>query len=334
VHEPEDVKGVTVIGGPAHDDVVVASDHDHHDSDDDDDDDWVDPHAPRPGMTGGGGRIVIDEHLRGALWAGRQLGPRERAVIVLVRGFDYVRGKAVLDEWYRYEVPGIAPLAFLGYPDGLAPSATPEPIAPGAVRAVPPAMIAEVLPDGVPLAAAEPPLTDAEVIRIGIALCEVLAAWIAQAPWVSQGLAPETVYVAGEPGSRYFAGATPRVYALDDRAGWGGAFSAELYGGPMSGTTELSVEDATFMVAQVIWFAATREHPYVWPARTKALDNMEHDRRRPFTGTAELGALLERVLVFDESRRIDLTELRAGLVELARQWSVELPPFPPPGLAE
>ncbi len=48
---------------------------------------------------------------------------------------------------------------------------------------------------------------------------------------------------------------------------------------------------------------------------------MQRNARRAFTGPPELGALLEAVLVFDETRRMTAHELRTALADLAR-WTV------------
>ena len=83
----------------------------------------------------------------------------------------------------------------------------------------------------------------------------------------------------------------------------------------------------------ILWFALLGEHPYKHPDHSVIDDNIWEDRRRPFTGPPELGRLLESVLVADIERRMKTDEFRDELIRLARTWNVELPPFPPPGLA-
>lgn len=65
-------------------------------------------------------------------------------------------------------------------------------------------------------------------------------------------------------------------------------------------------------------------------------DVVDPNEPRPGMTAARERVVLDAHLagtLWDESARIDLKALRAGLVELAQRWNVELPPFPPPGLA-
>jgi hypothetical protein len=65
-----------------------------------------------------------------------------------------------------------------------------------------------------------------------------------------------------------------------------------------------------------MWFALLREDPYKFPGALDSLNNIWHDRRRAWTGSAGLGRVLEDVLRVDDRMRV--RELRAALEVLLR----------------
>ena len=275
------------------------------------------------------GRIVVDEELGGLLWRGRQLAPRERPLVVAIKELAAASGKEMLERWARIDTPGIAPLAYLGFPDGT--STDPEELRAMRKRGKPlVALLAEAQPPGLPLSGVveEEPLTDAEVVRIGLALCDTAIAWLDARGTATVGFRPETIYIAGDiPGDRYYAGATPRVFAWIGNGGKDGTFPTTYYGAPLaSSSTEIDTNDLAFIIGLNIWFAATRDHAY------RHIYYIEH-ARQPFTGTPDLGELCDAVLRLDNAR-IGVHTLRDRLVALASKWNVAAPPFPPPGLAD
>jgi hypothetical protein len=283
---------------------------------------------PHP-YTADNGRIVVDEELGGLLWRGRQLQPRERPLVIAIKDLAAASGKEMLERWCRFDVPGIAPLAYLGFPHGT-PS-DPEALRDLKKRGHPlVALLAEAQPPGLPLAGVveEEPLTDAEVVRIGLGLCDTAVAWLDRRETAIVGFRPETIYIAGDmPGERYYAGATPRVCAWIGSGGSDGTFPATYYGAPLaSSSTQIDSTDLAFVIGLVLWYAATREHAY------SHIYYIEHARPE-FHGTAELGDLCDAVLRLDNAR-IGVHTLRDRLRALAADWKVEPPPFPPPGLAD
>jgi hypothetical protein len=237
--------------------------------------------------TADGGRIVVEDNLRGALWRGRR-GTEE--LVVALWPFSYATEPAFFDRWFRFDVPGIAPLAFLGYPDG-----------PQGRDAY--AVLSEVRPDGEPLATAAP-LGEAAVIQLGIELCDVMQRWIERCGHALVGIHPDTLYVDEE---RY-TGATPRVFSLLGNSDAHSAFDAAYYGGPLGvSERELGDGDAAYVVALLVWFAATGEHAITWH------ENLDKPRA-PFRGSAALGSVLSRVL--DGQGGVSLVDLRGALSAL------------------
>jgi hypothetical protein len=216
-------------------------------------------------FTADRGQIIVEDPLRGQLWRGRR---GDLQLVVALSDFGYRRDPAFFDRWFRFDIPGIAPLAFLGLPDDAPPNI---------------AMLAEVRPAGEPLATIAP-LSEELAIELGIALCDVLRAWIAARGSAFVGLHPDTLYVAD---NRY-AGATPRVFALLGNGDVHSSFDPAYYGGPLGPSeSDLGDGDAAFVVALLVWFAATGEHAI----------RAHHylDAVRPaFGGSATLGAVLER----------------------------------------
>jgi hypothetical protein len=262
------------------------------------------------------GRIVVEEELGGLLWRGHQRAPRDRQLVVAVKQLASASGKEMLASAHRYDVPGIAPLAYLGFPD----EANKNPI-----------LLAEARPDGLPLAGVveETGLTAEEVVRLGLALCDTTLAWIDKRGVASVGFRPETVYVAGDiPGERIYAGATPRVFAMIGNAGDDGTFPRAYYGAPLAeSATRTNAHDMTFVIGLVLWFAANRDHAY------QHINYIER-QRPPFEGPAELAPILEDALRLYDQERLTVTDLRTQLATLATKWNVDASPFPPPDLAD
>lgn len=235
------------------------------------------------GVTLDSGRIVVVQSIDGG-WRGRQRGGRDVLVV-----FRDMRIHPKLEELLRYEVPGLAKLAFFGHPD------VGDEVA-----------IAEEEPDGDTLAHVGT-LSEFETIQLGIDLCELALAWAARRDELTIGLRPETVYLAGVAGARRFSGATPRTELL--RSGETDPFEA-----PTQGYSSYTADDIGFLVARILWIALLGEDPYKFAGHLNDYDNIWHDRRANWTGPPELGRLLEQVLVVQN--RLPVTKFRDALREL------------------
>ena len=279
--------------------------------------------------TADGGRILVEEELGGLLWRGRQVAPRERPLVVAVKELAAASGKDMLERWFKFDAPGIAPLAWLGFPDGT--STNPEELREMKKRGQKlVALLAEVRPDGVPLAGVveEEGLTREEIVRLGLALCDTAIAWLAKHGHATVGFRPETIYMAGDlPGERIYAGCTPRVFAMIGNGGNDGTFPTTYYGAPLAASaTQIDANDIVFPIGCVLWFASTREHA------VRHIHYIEH-QRPDFTGPDELEDIIKIAVRLYEDR-ITVQELRGELAGIAKKWNVEAPPFPPPGLAD
>lgn len=280
------------------------------------------------GSTLDGGEYVFRKLLGGVpmagVWHGTAQSNTDRDVVITYR--SNLHRSPELESWLGYEVPGLAPLLFMGSPDGHElPQRAGEP---GWQLAV-----VELRPPGLTLQDSEP-LNETELVRFGIGLCDTILSWNQRA-LITRGLRPETVYVAGQSGARYYAGATPRSSFLLSNSGMYRAFSTDCYNPPSDNDyLEIAVDDEIFVVGLLLWFAFHRQHAYDVSGHPNQDDNIWEDIRHPFTGPPELGRLLEAVLVADPDKRMKAREFRDELAQLARAWDVELPPFPPPGLAE
>ena len=272
-------------------------------------------------------RFVFEEWLRGSfregLWRGEQLRPVRRSVLIAFTSLHYSDD---LDALLRYDAAGIAPLLFIGSPDGYRRSK--QKTTRGWEIAVIEARPAGEMLNDVGL------LTAGEVVRLGLSMCDTIVAWAERAT-ITRGLCPATVYVAGDQGQRRFTGATPRSFLVLGSEGMNTDFPNHAYDAPSDNAAlDATLDDAAFTVAMILWFALLREHPYDVPGHPHQYDNIWNDIRRPFTGPPELGRLLEAVLVADVAKRMKTDEFRVELAKLARAWNVDLPPFPPPGLAD
>lgn len=289
------------------------------------------------GATLDHGRIVIDAPIFGepsfvpwvnspgglGLWRGRQLAPRKRPLLVT---YGYVE-EFLYREWICYDTVGIAPLVFFGYLDGVPPLDEPMYRQLRRKGVYPHLAMAEARPQGEPLLAVAP-LTLAEVVRLGLGLCDML---LSMGGLEIVGLRPETVYLAGEHGSRYYAGAAPRAFLTGGYTPGHGWLEA-TFDSPTPGIFERDAHELVYTVALLLWFGLLREHAFIFGKHIDDLDNRFRDIRAPFTGPPELGRLLEAVLVSDVERRMKAPELREELAKLAVRWNIEPPPFPPPGL--
>ncbi|HWO21167.1 MAG TPA: hypothetical protein VNO30_20505 [Kofleriaceae bacterium] len=290
------------------------------------------------GATLDGGRVIIDALVSGkpyterwcigpggaGLWRARQLVPRERPVLVSYGSADPFLSREIYDTWVRYETFGIAPLLYFGYLDGVTPLDEAAFLRLRKRGVYPHMALAEARPDGEQLSLIDP-LSPAEAVRLGLGLCDTLLALDGRG---ILGLRPETVYVAGEPGHRYYAGAAPRAFLM---LGYG--LGEAHFDPPTLSAFDRGVDEIVYTVALLIWFGLLREHAFICGTQRNDFDNMCNDVRAPFTGPPELGRLLEAVLVADVEQRMKAPELREELSKLAARWGVEPPPFPPPGLA-
>lgn len=255
-----------------------------------------------------------------SIWLGEQSRPVRRAVLISY-GFP---GDSEM-EWLRYDVPGIAPLLFIGSPDGFR-------VPPGQSRPGPVAVV-EAMPAGETLHQIGR-LVVRDVVRVGIGLCDMLLASDTRGV-VVWGLRPETVFAVSDgPAGYRYAGATPRSYrflggpegSLSPFPLWFCHFDPPEY-------PELTSSSGVSTAALILWYALLGEHAFVKEVGTAHQHwATADDVRRPFTGPPELGRLLEAALVADVEKRMTTAELRDALVGLARLWDIELPPFPPPGL--
>jgi len=263
------------------------------------------------GLTFDVGRYRFTRLLRGTrhngLWLDDAATPRPVWII-----YRRLRKKPELEALLRYSAPGIAPLLFLGPPDQGDDELKREHTA-----------FIEEAPSGVHLGEAGR-LTTAEVVALGISLCDLIVAWAAACNGeITRGLRPETIFVTGEPGSRRFSAAAPRAYFLLGGDGAYGGQPCDSFDPPAASVFQLSPEDGLFTVALTLWFATTGVHPYS-VAGDAIENNIWKDRRLAFTGDGDLGELLEQVLVADPQRRLGVAAFRAGLVALGRRRGVEL----------
>ena len=275
--------------------------------------------APLEGTTLGNGKFQFNELLGGArsqgIWSGWQVLPTRRDVLI---GFRY--STPFKDEFLELVgcvVPGVAPLLYAGPLDTL------------------PGMHALVVarPPGDVVSAA-PRLQPREVVALGLSLCDTIIEWSSRGR-ITAGLRPETVFVDGKSGNRRFAGTIPQMLVLLGNSNMYAPFPVACYDPPSADIfVDIALDDEVFVVGLLLWYALLKEHPYQVPGHTHDYNNIWEDRRKPFSGgPPELGRLLEAVLVADPERRMKAVELRDELERLARTWGVELPPFPPPGLA-
>lgn len=261
---------------------------DHDDEDHDDDSIAI---FPRIGATLDHGRIVFEQRVRGRLWRGRT---QHRSVLIVHNRIPYEQYRMEIDKLYRFDVPGIAPLEFLGFPDD------------GGAEIA----LAEALPEGSPISELEP-LTASQVVQCGLDLCDAVLTWSERYESLIVGLRPETVYING---GRY-TGSTPRIALLAGDPE-GTTFGGPRYEAPNGSMQEGDANDTGFIVAQVMWFALLREHPYKFPGALNEHNNIWNDKRRPFTGPPELGRILEAVLVADPDRRLGVRGFRDQLAAL------------------
>ena len=158
-------------------------------------------------------------------------------------------------------------------------------------------------------------LSPSAAIQLGRDLCEVVATWAAVADgYILRGLRPETIFVSTD--TRRFIGATPRPYLMLGNQNEFDAYPSLSFDPPTLGPWEIDRHDAVFTVALLIWWSVTGVHAYAVPGDSVE-NNAFFDRRLPFDGPPSLGNVLERALVSDPAKRIDLEQLRAGLDQLA-----------------
>jgi hypothetical protein len=230
-----------------------------------------------------GGRILIDAH-RDGFWHGRTREGRE--VVAAIKAHRDVAG---LEALFSYDVPGIAPLVFVGRVDVEDDDDDDEADDDDDVPApIPEVAVVEARPRGVSIAHA-PAFDERATIRLGVDLCAMAIAWSERRDDLTSGIRPETVYVEDQ----RFTGATPRVELFQGR-------HSDHFEAPATGLGSYTADDVGFVIARILWIALLREDPYRLPDAPNDLENIWHDRRRPWTGPRALGDLLERVLVADD----------------------------------
>ncbi len=251
------------------------------------------------------GRFRLARLLRGTyhdgLWSAvdRQC---DRAVWVTLRHARHSQGRARLLDFHAFGIN--APL-YIGPPDIYSPGG--EDVRDANVCVV------DEIPEGEELAGI-PSLRTKEAIDLGIALCDVVSTWAATSDgYVLRGLRPETIFLATA--DRRFIGATPRPYFLLGNQNEFGAYPSLSFDPPTPGRYQFTSHDAVFTVALLIWWSATHVQPYE-KAGTDTEQNQFEDRRAPFAGDPELGAVLERALVADPGARLDIDQLRGQLARL------------------
>ncbi len=261
----------------------------------------------------GDGAFRADRFLRGlwvrGLFAGHRTSDGLRVFMARCPHHISILGR--LD----YEVPGIAPQLGVHGLDGLPAGGAPS-------------VLVEVQPRGSFLQAFRGQGTSEDCVRIGCALARAVVSACERSILI-EGLRPETVFLEGTPGALDLTGVTPRsaavigqgpLYAEVPAFGWD-QFDPEQFAGEQP-------ERAAYSVALVLWVLHQPDHPYgnyYGESAHRAREGM----RDPWTGPPELGRILEPMLAYRLADRPSPQWMLAELEELARQWGIELPPFPP-----
>ena len=250
------------------------------------------------------GRFRFRKLIRGRYIDGLWLAideQRDRDVWVTIRYARHTPGRT---QRLDFQAFGIAAPLYIGPPDLYTPEDE------GAREHV---CVVDEIPAGVELASVGR-LAPSAAIQLGRDLCEVVATWAAVADgYILRGLRPETIFVS--PDNRRFIAATPRPYWLLGNSEFD-AYPSISFDPPTLGPYEIERHDAVFTVALLIWWSVTGIDPYAIPGDSVE-NNAFYDRRLPFDGPPSLGSVLERALVSDPAKRIDLEQLRAALDELA-----------------
>jgi len=277
------------------------------------------------GATYDRGRYRTDERLSGhssrGIYGGRRVAD-DLPVLISVRQHSW---NPQLVDSLRFEVPGVAPLLFIGPPDGYR---APRPNVPTRLAAV-----IEARPSGTPLARCRPPVAAVDLVRIGIGLVSTAIA-AAERQVEIQGIRRETVYVVDHGAGLELGGVAPRsirVLRHHNDPPYGTPFDGHSYDAPeLYSPGEASATSDLFSIALTLWAAFTGAHPYRVSAGDVDEGVMLADDRGPFPGPAELGRILESILVADPARRPSLTRAHDELLALARLWGVAPASFPPP----
>lgn len=279
-----------------------------------------------PGATFGGGRFRVESVLRGHSLHGLHAGTRiadGRPVLIAVRVLDWA-GWSV-DE-LRLASPGIAPLLFIGPPDGYRPKQTSA--GTGTIGAV-----IELRPAGVALSERAGTLTPRDIVRVGLGLVAAISA--AGPGRALLGVRPETTYLADEPDGPRLSGLAPRSARIltHHHDGYGRAFQHSYVAPEIHTSGEVSATSDLFSAALTLWTAFTGAHAYRVSPEDIDEEVIAADQRGDFPGPAELARILEPVLQADVTRRPAVRWVQTQLHELAHQWGVAIPAFPPPELA-
>lgn len=260
---------------------------------------------PAPLPTFDDGKFETLALMRGdptrGLYLGRRVSDGNPILVSVAHNF----WKADLVDPIKFDVPGVAPLLHIGPPDGY--RRPPYQVAT-------PAGVIELSPSGTPLDRIQRRPSTADLVRWGGGLLAVVRAAVARRVEL-RGLRPETTYVVESPSGWSFGGAAPRsvrVLGFHGDGPYGSPFEQHSYEPPEPlYRDEFSPTADLFSWALVVWWAHTRRHAYrVTPNNTDDWV-MSQDDRPAFPGPAELGRVLERVLIADPAKRPSVDEVAA-----------------------
>jgi len=269
---------------------------------------------PGVGATYADGAYVTTDLIAGSDSRGRWRGvQRDGATVIIAARFMPHPGELV--DRFRYQGPGIAPLLYVGPPDGY----TARPEARSSILAT-----VEREPAGVAMQNLALQISVEDVLRIGVGMAEMVAAATASKRVIT-GIRPEVAYAQRDEDGWVFSGLCPMAYCLlghgyDD----GGItpFTPDTYVAPEYLDDEINQRADVFSLALVLWYLATGSHAYDW--KPDQDDNIYLDRRKSWTGPEELGDVLTSALWNEPERRASIEEFRAGLHVLARNRGVHV----------
>lgn len=184
----------------------------------------------------------------------------------------------------RLDIPGIAPLVYVGKTDDGCPFAD--------------ALVEEIIGSE-----AKPTL---DVRELGAAVAKVVAA-VHAAKGVLAGIRPELIYVE----NNAFAALLPRgpQFAASAPMTRGVRTYAMPYMSPEAFTnSEVSAAGDVFELAESLWFLATGAHPF-GSDTMEVVQNLMANKRAAWTGDEKLGAKLTACLVPSPNERPSADEL-------------------------